>query len=387
MGLQLNLPKADGSTEDYHLAGTPIARPSSPPKFNRVAYAAAHVVSDPLRDSDPWNAPAIDWEATMAFRRHLWNLGFKVAEAMDTAQRGGGLGWTAAKELIRRSIIESKTVRGADLACGTGTDHLLPADAKSVDDVIAAYETQMEFVEAQGGRPIMMASRALARVARSADDYHRVYSRILSQSQGKVVLHWLGDMFDPQLKGYWGADEFDATLRTVLGIIADNQDKVEGIKISLLDNAKEVALRNGLPDGVMCFTGDDFNYAELIEGDGTRYSHALLGIFDAVAPSASKALAALAAGDVSTFRGVIEPTVPLSRKIFEAPTQYYKAGVVFIAWLNGHQKHFTMPAGLQSARGLVHYAEIFRLADKANVLDRPELAVERARNLFAVLGI
>ena len=222
MGLQLNLPKADGSTENYHLAGTPIARPSSPPKFNRVAYAAAHVVADPLRDSDPWNAPAIDWEATMAFRRHLWNLGFKVAEAMDTAQRGGGLGWTAAKELIRRSIIESKTVGGADLACGTGTDHLLPADAKSVDDVIAAYETQMEFVEAQGGRPIMMASRALARVARSADDYHRVYSRILSQSQGKVVLHWLVDMFDPQLKGYWGADEFDATLRTVLGIIADS---------------------------------------------------------------------------------------------------------------------------------------------------------------------
>ena len=387
MGLQLNLPNADGATSAYQLVVTPIARPSSPPVFNRIAYAAAHVVSDPLRDADPWGAPAIDWEATMAFRRHLWSLGFKVAEAMDTAQRGGGLGWTAAKELIRRSIIEAMTVPGADLACGAGTDHLLPADARSLDDVIAAYETQVEYVEAQGGRSIMMASRALARVAKSADDYHQVYGRILSQAKGKVVLHWLGDMFDPQLKGYWGSDDFAQTLPTVLSIIADNQDKVEGIKISLLDNAKEVALRNGLPEGVLCFTGDDFNYAELIEGDGNRYSHALLGIFDAVAPSASKALAALAAGDLSTFRGVIEPTVPLSRKIFEAPTQYYKAGVVFLAWLNGHQRHFTMPAGLQSARGLQHYAEVFRLADRANVLDRPELAVERARSLFAVLGV
>lgn len=387
MGLQLNLPNAGGSTSSYQLVGTPIARPSSPPAFNRIAYAAAHVVSDPLHDADPWGAPAIDWEATMAFRRHLWSLGFKVAEAMDTAQRGGGLGWGAARELIRRSLIESKTVPGADLACGAGTDQLAPADARSLDDVIAAYETQVEYVEAQGGRPIMMASRALARVAKSEDDYHKVYGRILSQSRGKVVLHWLGDMFDPQLKGYWGAADFDKTLPTVLSIIADNRDKVEGIKISLLDNAKEVALRDGLPDGVLCFTGDDFNYAGLIEGDGNRYSHALLGIFDAVAPSASRALAALASGDLPTFRGVIEPTVPLSRKIFEAPTQYYKAGIVFLAWLNGHQRHFTLPAGLQSARGLMHYAEVFRLADRANVLDRPELAVERAKSLFAVLGV
>jgi len=330
---------------------------------------------------------AIDWAATMAFRRHLWSLGFKVAEAMDTSQRGGGLGWVAAKELIRRALAEAKGVAGADLACGAGTDQLLPADARSLDDVIAAYETQVEYVEAEGGRPILMASRALARVAKSADDYRKVYGRILSQSRGKVVLHWLGDMFDPQLRGYWGADAFEQTLPTVLSIIADNRDKVEGIKISLLDNAKEVALRNGLPDGVLCFTGDDFNYAELIEGDGNKHSHALLGIFDAVAPSASKALAALAAGDLATFRGVIAPTVPLSRRIFEAPTQHYKAGIVFLAWLNGHQNHFTMPAGLQSARGLMHYADVFRLADRANVLDRPDLAVERARHLFSVLGV
>lgn len=381
------LPRQDGSLEEYRLRGEPITRPRAAPTFNRIAYAAAHVVSDPLRDSDPWGNPAIDWEATMAFRHHLWGLGFRIAEAMDTAQRGMGLTWAAAQELIRRSLAEARSVPGADLACGAGTDHLSPADARSIDDVIAAYEEQVGFVEAEGGRAIMMASRALARVARSPDDYRRVYGRILSQTRDKVVLHWLGDMFDPQLKGYWGSENFGQALETVLAIIGENSAKVEGIKISLLDNAKELALRSRLPEGVLCFTGDDFNYAELIEGDGNTYSHALLGIFDAVAPSASKALAALAEGDLATFRGVIEPTVPLSRKIFEAPTQYYKAGVVFLAWLNGHQRHFTLPAGLQSARGLLHYADIFRLADQANVLDKPELATERMRNLLAVLGV
>ena len=323
----------------------------------------------------------------MAFRHHLWGLGFKIAEAMDTAQRGMGLAWPGAQQLIRRSLAEARSVPGADLACGAGTDQLAPADARSLDDVIAAYEEQIGFVEGEGGRAIMMASRALARVARSPDDYRHVYGHILRQTKGKVVLHWLGDMFDPQLKGYWGSNDFDEALDAVLSIIEANRDKVEGIKISLLDNTREVALRNRLPEGALCFTGDDFNYAELIEGDGEKYSHALLGIFDAVAPSASKALAALAKGDVATFRGVIEPTVPLSRKIFEAPTQYYKAGVVFLAWLNGHQSHFTMPAGMQSARGLLHYADIFRLADRANVLDRPDLAVKRVQCLFATLGV
>lgn len=383
----LTLPRQDGSLEQYRLTGTPIERPQVPPTFNRIAYAAAHVVSDPLRDLDPWGQPAIDWEATMAFRHHLWRLGFKIAEAMDTAQRGMGLAWPGAQELIRRSLKEARQVPGADLACGAGTDHLAPADTRSLDDVIAAYEEQVGFVESEGGRAIMMASRALARVARSADDYRQVYGRILAQTQHKVVLHWLGDMFDPQLRGYWGSADFDQALDTVLSIIEANRDKVEGIKISLLDNAKEVALRDRLPEGVLCFTGDDFNYAELIEGDGSKYSHALLGIFDAVAPSASRALAALAKGDVATFRGVIEPTVPLSRKIFEAPTQYYKAGVVFLAWLNGHQRHFTMPSGMQSARGLLHYADTFRLADRANVLDRPELAAARMGNLLTVLGV
>ncbi|NVD40752.1 dihydrodipicolinate synthase family protein [Ensifer sp. HO-A22] len=383
----LTLPHHDGSLEQYRLTGTPIERPHAAPTFNRIAYAAAHVVSDPLRDADPWGNAAIDWDQTMAFRHHLWSLGFKIAEAMDTAQRGMGLAWPGAQQLIRRSLAEARTVPGADLACGAGTDHLSPADARSLDDVITAYEEQVGFVEGEGGRAIMMASRALARVARSPDDYRHVYGHILRQTKDKVVLHWLGDMFDPQLKGYWGSDDFDEALDAVLSIIAANRDKVEGIKISLLDNAREVALRNRLPEGVLCFTGDDFNYAELIEGDGEKYSHALLGIFDAVAPSASKALAALAKGDVATFRGVIEPTVPLSRKIFEAPTQYYKAGVVFLAWLNGHQNHFTMPAGMQSARGLLHYADIFRLADKANVLDRPDLALKRMQSLLATLGV
>lgn len=387
MSISLSLPLADGGTEAYALVGTPTPRPAATPSFNRIAYAAAHVVSDPRRDARPWEAPAIDWERTMAFRHHLWSLGFRIAEAMDTSQRGMGLDWAGAQELIRRSLAEARAVPGADLACGAGTDHLNPADARSLDDVIRAYEEQVGFVEKQGGRSIMMASRALARIARSPDDYRKVYGRILGQAKDKVVLHWLGDMFDPQLRGYWGSQNFEPALDTVISIIEENRAKVEGIKISLLDNAYEVALRNRLPEGVLCFTGDDFNYAELIEGDGVKYSHALLGIFDAVAPQASQALASLAVGDVATFRAVIEPTIPLSRKIFEAPTQYYKAGVVFLAWLNGHQDHFTMPAGMQSARGVVHYADVFRLADKANVLDKPELAAAQMKSLMTVLGV
>lgn len=387
MANRIGLPGQDERIHDYALAGTPIPRPSRVPEFSRIAYAAAHVVSDPLRDTDPWSTPAVDWDATLAFRHHLWGLGFRIAEAMDTSQRGMGLDWAGAQQLIRRSLAEARSVAGADLACGAGTDHLDPQSARSLDDVIAAYETQMEFVEKHGGRIIMMASRALARIASSPDDYAAVYGRILAQASDKVVLHWLGDMFDPQLAGYWGSDDFEAALDTVTGIIAEHAGKVEGIKISLLDDDKEVRLRSRLPAGVVCFTGDDFNYAGLIEGDGERHSHALLGIFDAVAPAASRALAALKAGDVATFRSVIEPTVPLSRKIFEAPTPYYKAGIVFVAWLNGHQRHFSMLAGMQSARSLRHYADIFRLADQANVLDDPDLATARMKTLLSVYGI
>lgn len=387
MPLTLTLPMPDGTLAPYRLVGTPTPQPETPPAFSRIAYAAAHVVSNPHADHDPWNRPAIDWDATLAFREHLWKLGFKIAEAMDTAQRGMGVDWQTAQELIRRSLAHADTIAGADLACGAGTDHLPPEATFDLNAVIGAYEDQVSFIETHKGRAIMMASRALARVAQGPEDYARVYSRILSQSSEKLVLHWLGDMFDPNLKGYWGSDDFDTALDTVLSIIADNKSKVEGIKISLLDGACETALRDRLPDGVRCYTGDDFNYAEMIAGDGKRHSHALLGIFDAVAPQASKALAALAKGDTETFNRTIAPTVPLSRKIFEAPTQYYKAGVVFLAWLNGHQDHFTMPAGMQSARGALHYAEIVRLADQANALDNPDLAHARAKSLMHVLGV
>ena len=289
--------------------------------------------------------------------------------------------------MIRRSIAESRAVDGGDLASGAGTDHLAPAAARTLHDVIGAYEEQFAFIEGQGGKAIMMASRALAAVARGPDDYAAVYDRILSQASGKVILHWLGDMFDPALKGYWGSGDFETALDTVVAIIERHANKVEGIKISLLDAGKEVALRNRLPDGVVMFTGDDFNYPELIAGDGTRHSHALLGIFDAIAPVANAALARLAEGDRGGYDALMAPTVPLSRKIFEAPTEYYKAGIVFMAWLNGHQDHFTMVGGMQSARGIRHYAEIFQLADQAGLLADPDLAISRMRSLCSVAGV
>jgi hypothetical protein len=383
--MEVRLPEADGALRRYVLTEN-VVRPVIGARFSRIAYAAAHVVADPLAMADPWSRPAIDWERTMVFRRHLWRLGFRIAEAMDTSQRGMGFDWNYAKELIRRTVAEAKTIEGADLASGAGTDQLAPTAARSLDDVIAAYEEQFGFIEGQGGKAIMMASRALARVAKSADDYARVYDRILSQASGRVILHWLGDMFDPALKGYWGAGDFEAALETVVAIIERHAAKVEGIKISLLDAGKEVPLRKRLPDGVVMFTGDDFNYPELIAGDGNRHSDALLGIFDAIAPVANAALARLAEGDRAGYDALMAPTVPLSRKIFEAPTEYYKAGIVFLAWLNGHQDHFAMVGGMQSARGILHYADIFRLADRAGLLADPELAVARMKSLCAVAG-
>ncbi|TJV45710.1 MAG: dihydrodipicolinate synthase family protein [Mesorhizobium sp.] len=384
--MDIALPGEGGPSSHYALVGQPV-RPMVGARFSRIAYAAAHVVADPLGMNDPWSRPVVDWERTMAFRHHLWRLGFRIAEAMDTSQRGMGFDWANARELIRRSIAEARTVEGADLASGAGTDHLAPAAARTPDDVIAAYEEQFAFIEGQGGKVIMMASRALAVVAKGPDDYARVYDRLLSQASGKVILHWLGDMFDPALKGYWGSSDFETALDTVVAIIERHAGKVEGIKISLLDAGKEVALRNRLPDGVVMFTGDDFNYPELIAGDGHGHSHALLGIFDAIAPVANAALAKLAEGDRAGYDALMAPTVPLSRKIFEAPTEYYKAGIVFMAWLNGHQDHFTMVGGMQSARGIRHYADIFRLADQAGLLADPDLAVSRMKSLCAVAGI
>ncbi|RWH74127.1 MAG: dihydrodipicolinate synthase family protein [Mesorhizobium sp.] len=384
--MDIALPGEGGRSTRYRLVGLP-AQPVIGARFSRIAYAAAHVVADPLEMTDPWAHPAVDWERTMAFRHHLWRLGFRIAEAMDTAQRGMGFDWTNARELIRRSIAEARTVEGAELASGAGTDHLAPGAARTLDDVIAAYEEQFDFIEGLGGKAIMMASRALAAVAKGPDDYVSVYDRILSQASGKVILHWLGDMFDPALKGYWGSHDFDTALDTVVAIIERHAGKVEGIKISLLDAGKEVALRNRLPEGVVMFTGDDFNYPELIAGVGERHSHALLGIFDAIAPVANAALAKLADGDRAGYDALMAPTVPLSRKIFEAPTEYYKAGIVLMAWLNGHQDHFSMVGGMQSARGISHYADVFRLADQAGLLADPELAVARMKNLCAVAGV
>ncbi|MBN9219949.1 MAG: dihydrodipicolinate synthase family protein [Mesorhizobium sp.] len=383
--MDIALPGEGGRSTRYTLVGQPV-HPVAGARFSRIAYAAAHVVADPLGMTDPWSRPVIDWDKTMAFRHHLWRLGFRIAEAMDTSQRGMGFDWASARELIRRSVAEARTVPGADLASGAGTDHLAPASARTLEDVIAAYEEQFAFIEGLGGKAIMMASRALAAVAQGPDDYAIVYDRILRQASGKVILHWLGDMFDPALKGYWGSDNFEAALDTVVAIIERHADKVEGIKISLLDAAKEVALRDRLPDGVVMFTGDDFNYPELIAGDGNRHSHALLGIFDAIAPAANAALAKLAAGDRAGFDALMAPTMPLSRKIFEAPTEYYKAGIVFMAWLNGHQDHFSMVGGMQSARGIRHYADVFRLADQAGLLADPGLAVSRMKSLCAVAG-
>ncbi len=383
--LSLALPTANRALVDYTLVGTPIPIHTPPQPYNRIAYAAGHVVVDPLADYDPWVKPQIDWDRTLAFREHLWSLGLGIAEAMDTAQRGMGVSWQDALELIRRTSAAAGP--GNLVASGCGTDQLRPEDAKGLGDVIAAYEQQMEAIEAAGSRIVLMASRALAYVARGPDDYAAVYDRLLTQAQSPVILHWLGDMFDPALKGYWGSDDVAHAMDTVTRIIGEHSSKVDGIKISLLDASKEIELRNRLPEDVKMYTGDDYNYIDLIAGDGERHSHALLGAFDAIAPAASAALAALAAGDDRRYRDILAPTEPLSRHLFAAPTQFYKTGVVFMAYLNGHQDHFTMAGGLESARSAVHLAEIFRLADQAGLLSNPEQAVTRMKAVLAVRGV
>ncbi len=361
----------------------PIRKPKAP--FNRVAFTAAHVVADPLTANDPSGPPAIDWDTTLAYRRYLLDQGFGIAEAMDTSQRGMGLDWPTALELIRRSLDHAGT-RANLIYSGCGTDHLDPAKARTLDDVIAAYLEQLNAIQKLGGRIIMMASRALVKVAKSPDDYIKVYSRVLSEADHPVILHWLGEMFDPALKGYWGGSDFSKTMETCLAAIAANEAKVDGIKISLLDDEKEIVMRRRLPKAVKMYTGDDFNYPALIAGDDQGYSHALLGIFDAIAPAASAALSALTKGDMKKYNALMAPTVPLSRLIFRAPTQYYKTGIVFLAWLNGHQDHFVMVNGAQSMRPLPYFTEIFRLADQARLLRDPELAVKRMKQLLAVYG-
>ena len=375
----LKLPQAGGAMASFTLRAA-VAWPV--PAQRRAGTAS---LSRP-RTSSPIRAPpsirgcetAIDWDATLAFRRHLWSHGFGVAEAMDTAQRGMGLDWPTSLELIRRCVSEARGIPGAVVFSGAGTDHLPSGARCTPDDVVAAYEAQCDAIEAAGGRIILMASRALAACARSPDDYALVYGRVLSQVRAPVILHWLGEMFDPALAGYWvGAgglasdpDHARAT-EVCAAVINANAAKVDGVKVSLLDAAKEVALRARLPQGVRMYTGDDFNFAALIGGDATGHSDALLGIFDAIAPAASAALTALAAGDRARFDAILAPTVPLSRHVFAAPTRFYKTGVVFLAWLNGHQSHFTMVGGQQSARSVLHLCELFRLADAAGLLRDP----------------
>jgi Protein of unknown function (DUF993) len=387
LSVSIKLPSAGGRLEQFRLSVPRDFPHKAAGAFNRIAYSAAHVVADPLAAVDPWQGCAIDWDATVAYRRTLWGLGLGVAEAMDTAQRGMGLDWNTSLELIRRSIDASRDSEGSLLASGAGTDHLAAEAATGLDDVVRAYEEQVAAIEALGGRIILMASRALARVARSADDYHKVYDRILGQVREPVIIHWLGEMFDPALAGYWGHADHYKAMEVALEIIARNVSKVDGVKISLLDQHKEIAMRRRLPQAVRMYSGDDFNYAELIEGDTSGHSDALLGIFDAIAPAASAALSALAKNERKTFREILAPTVPLSRHMFRAPTRYYKTGVVCMSWLNGHQDHFVMVGGEQSARSILHLAELFRLADAAGLLRDPELACARMKQLLAVHGI
>ncbi len=383
----IRLPRADGTSRSHTLR--PPRAWSLPPAgahFNRIAYAAAHVVADPLSSADPWLQSAIDWDSTLAYRSYLWSLGLGVAEAMDTAQRGMGLDWPASLELIDRSLELAHATPGARIACGAGTDHLEPRPSTTIDEVIAAYELQCEAIEARGGRIVLMASRALAACARSPDDYARVYQRILGQLAEPAIIHWLGDMFDPALSGYWGHADLDRATDVCVNVLATNATRIDGIKVSLLDKNREIAMRRRLPRGMRMYTGDDFNFAELIAGDEQgSHSDALLGILDVIAPAAATALLALDAGDVEGYRAILAPTVPLSRHIFQAPTYFYKTGIVFMAYLNGHQGHFRMVQ--ESARSAAHLSELFVLADRARLLPDPESAVQRMRAYLALSGI
>lgn len=385
----MRLPTQDGQLRDYALKGTPLTPRAPRVALTRTAFAAAHVISDPLAERDPWIArPAVDWDATLGFRQMLWDQGLGLAEAMDTAQRGMGVDWDTALELIQRTMVAARAhPLHPRVACGAGTDHADPATLTSTDAIIAAYSHQMEAIEAAGGQIILMATRALPAMRATPDQYAHVYDTLLRQAEAPVILHWLGDMFDPALAGYWGEGAVDAASHLVLDLIARNASKVDGIKISLLDQSHEEAFRARLPADVRLYTGDDFNYAALIEGDGQHYSHALLGIFAAIAPAAAQALEALAEGHIEHYHALLAPTVPLSREIFKAPTPYYKAGIAFLSWLNGTQTHFIMPGGFQSSRDITHYAQVYRLADQAGLLTHPDLAEARMRSLLALHGI
>ncbi|MEV6985632.1 dihydrodipicolinate synthase family protein [Sphaerisporangium sp. NPDC051017] len=384
MTTAVSLPRDDGTIERLVLR-EPVRwqRPETAPD-SRIAYAAVHVVADPLGHNAPGLPARLDWEATMSVRRDLWSWGLGVAEAMDTAQRGMGLDWTATRELVRRTAAEARACGGRVVA-GAATDQAPPV-LNGLPEVVAAYEEQVAFVEGTGATAVIMASRQLAALAAGPDDYLGVYDRILSQVAAPVVLHWLGDMFDPALTGYWGSTDLDAATKTFVTLVHAHASVVDGVKVSLLDAEREARLRELLPPTVRVYTGDDFNYPELILGDGERFSHALLGAFSAIAPAASAALQRLDQGDDEGFLEILRPTVPLSRHVFSTPTQYYKTGIAFLAWLNGFQPGFTMVGGLQSGRSVRHLAQTFRLADAAGLLRDPELAARRMERYLSVAG-
>jgi hypothetical protein len=385
-GTALRLPRSGGRLEGYTPGPAGAFDPPPGAPRSRVCFAAAHVVRDPLAEGDPTLTAALEWEATLAYRRHLWRYGFAVAEAMDTAQRGAGLDWAATAELIRRGAAEARAAGGA-IACGAGTDQL-PADCEpTLDDVRAAYAEQCALVEDAGSPVILMASRALARCARGPEDYRAIYGELLGQLREPAIIHWLGEPFDPALRGYWGAVDVDEASEVLLALIAEHAERIDGVKVSLLDAQREVALRRRFPPGVRMYTGDDFDYPWLIRGDEHGHSDALLGIFDAIAPAAAAALAALDAGDVERYDALLAPTVAVARHIFKAPTYHYKTGIVFLAYLNGHQDHFLMVGGQEGARSTLHLAELFVLADEAGLLRDPELAVARMRRVLALAGI
>jgi len=375
----VTLVRADGTTATADLAAPAVTERPTSPLRSRVAYAAAHVIPKPWADNVPGAPADIDWDATLAFRRHVYGWGLGVADAMDTAQRNMGLDAAATRELIRRSADEARAVGGSVVA-GVNTDHVAD-EVIGLDAVIDAYVEQLHFTEDAGAGVVLMASRHLARAAQTPADYERVYGAVLAQAGAPVVLHWLGEAFDPALAGYFG----DAD--TVLRIIEAGGDKVAGIKMSLLDADAEVALRSRLPEGVRMFTGDDFNYVGLIEGTGEAHSDALLGAFAALAPSASAAIQALDAGDSERYRAVLGPTEALSRQVFAAPTYFYKTGVAFLSWLNGHQDAFAMVGGLHAARSLPHLSEIVRLAGACGALERPDLAAQRWSDLLRLNGV
>lgn len=380
----LQLLGTEGAAHSTQLRSAPNwTRPPRPP-VERVAYAAAHVVPVAWAENVPGHPAQIDWDATLAFRRHIWSWGLGVADAMDTAQRNMGLDWPATAELIRRSAAEARSV-GGDLVVGVNTDHV-EDDIISLDEVISAYLWQLEVAEYAGADVVMMASRHLARAARGPADYERVYRAVLERAGAPVVLHWLGDAFDVQLAGYFGPDLATAT-ETVLRIIGENIARVRGIKMSLLNPSTELEVRRQLPKGARSFTGDDFHYVALIEGDGRQHSDALLGAFAAIAPNAAVALASLDRGEVAAYREILDPTEALSRQVFATPTQYYKTGIAFLSWLNGHQPAFSMVGGLHAGRSLVHLSEIIRLANEALTLEQPDLAAYRWHRLLNLAGL